>query len=175
MLKELPDVSSLESLYKMYKNQIYTLCVRLTGSKTHADDLFGDTWIKVAEKMNNIKKEKNPMNWIYTVCLNIYRKSAPKWKEIDVSDDFFNDDNTTEIFGKDSNTEELIIEKETMMQLQKAVSKLNDKYRIPIILFYFRSFSYKEIAEIMKLPMSTVKFRLNYAKELLKKEMEVSL
>ena len=62
-----------------------------------------------------------------------------------------------------------------MKQLQKTLSTLNDKYRIPIILFYFRDFSYNEIAEMMKLPMSTVKFRLNHAKELLKKEMEVLL
>jgi len=174
MLKERPDNLNLENLYEMYKNQIYTLCVRLTGSKTHADDLFGDTWVKVAEKMNNIKKEKNPMNWIYTVCLNIYRKSAPKWKKVEVEDDFFDDDNA-EIIGKETNTEEIMIEKETMKQLQKTLSTLNDKYRIPIILFYFRDFSYNEIAEMMKLPMSTVKFRLNHAKELLKKEMEVLL
>jgi len=170
-----PNILNLETLYKTYKNQIYTLCIRLTGSKTHADDLFGDTWVKVAEKMKNIKKEKNPMNWIYTVCLNIYRKSAPKWEKVEVNDDFFYDEEESEVFGKDTNVEEVIIERETMKQLQKAVFALNDKYRIPILLFYFRSFSYNEISEIMKINMSTVKFRLNYAKELLKKEMEVSL
>ena len=169
------DVLSLETLYKMYKNQIYTLCIRLTRSKMHADDLFGETWVRVAEKLNNIRKEKNPMNWIYTVCLNIYRKSAPKWKEVDVAEAFFDDDAATELFGKATNVtaDELMVEQETMQQLQKAMAALDDKYRIPIILFYFKELSYNEIAEIMKLNMSTVKFRLSHAKELLKKEMEV--
>jgi RNA polymerase sigma-70 factor (ECF subfamily) len=157
----------------MYKNQIYTLCIRLTQSPTHAEDLFGETWVKVAEKINNIKKEKNPMNWIYTVCLNLYRKSAPKWRKEDVSDDFFDDE--TILFEKELNTEENIIKKETLQQMYKAVSALSDTYRIPIILFYFRDLSYKEISEMMKLPIGTVKFRLNYAKKLLQKEMEVLL
>jgi len=165
------DITSLENLYQTNKNQIYTLCVRLTRSKIQAEDLFGATWVKVAEKLDNINKEKNPGNWIYTVCLNIYRKSAPKWKEIDISED----EATSEIFDKvnDTTVEENIIEQETMQQLQRAISVLDDKYRIPIILFYFRELSYKEISKMMKLPMSTVKFRLSYAKELLKKEMEV--
>jgi len=169
------DVLSLETLYKMYKNQIYTLCIRLTRSKMHADDLFGETWVRVAEKLSNIRKEKNPMNWIYTVCLNIYRKSAPKWKEVDVAEAFFDNDAAAELFGKATNVnaDELMIEQETMQQLQKAMAALDDKYRIPIILFYFKELSYNEIAEIMKLNMSTVKFRLSHAKELLKKEMEV--
>jgi RNA polymerase sigma-70 factor (ECF subfamily) len=85
MTKNHPEVLSLESLYETYKNQIYTLCVRLTRSKNHADDLFGDTWVRVAEKISHIKKETNPMNWIYTVCLNLYRKSAPKWEKVDFS------------------------------------------------------------------------------------------
>lgn len=174
MAKEtLQDILSLENLYNMYKNQIYTLCFRLTCSKTHADDLFGETWVKVAKKIANIKKEKNPMGWIYTICLNIYRKSASKWKEVNVADD----DAVFGILAKtdDANIDEIIIKNETMKQLQKAVLNLNDKYRIPIILFYFRDLSYNEISDIMKLPMSTVKFRLSHAKELLKKEMEVSL
>ena len=167
------DILNLENLYKTYKNQIYTLCIKLTRSQMHADDLFGATWVNVAEKFGNIKKEKNPMNWIYTVCLNIYRKSAPKWQEVDV----FDENITLEIMSRtqDTNTEEIIVEREQMQQLQKAISLLNDKYRIPIILFYFKELSYKEISQIMKLPLSTVKFRLNYAKELLKKEMEVFL
>ena len=166
MAKKNIDVLTLETLYEMYKNQIYTLCLRLTRSKLHADDLFGDTWIKVVEKFANIKKEKNPINWIYTVCLNIYRKSAPKWKKINDAEN----DVVLENFGNTFSVEEIMVKQETMRQLQKAVSSLNDKYRIPIILFYFRDLSYNEISEIMKLPMNTVKFRLNHAKELLKKK-----
>lgn len=165
------DILQLENLYKMYKNQIYTLCIRLTRSKMQADDLFGETWVRVAEKMDNLQKGKNPANWIYTVCLNIYRKSAPKWKDVDVS----NDDIASEIFGTahDANADKIMIEQETVQHLQKAVSALDDKYRIPIILFYFRELSYKEISKIMNLHIGTVKFRLNHAKKLLKKEMEV--
>ena len=165
------EIINLETLYEQYKNQIYTLCVRLVYAKDLADDLFSETWVKAAEKFHQMDYKKSPANWIYTICLNTYRKSRIKQRQ------FTNilEDNTEIINIKDDDlqAEENMIKKETSLQLQKALMKLNDKYRLPIILFYFRDLSYNDIASIMKLPLSTVKFRLNQGKMLLKKEMEV--
>jgi len=161
---------NLETLYEQYKNQIYTLCIKLVYSKDLADDLFSETWVKAAEKFYQIDYKKSPANWVYTICLNIYRKSIKKKQIINILND------STEIaYIKDDNlqAEENLIKKETSLQLQKALIKLNDKYRLPIILFYFRDLSYNDISTILKLPLSTVKFRLNHGKMLLKKEMEV--
>ncbi|MDR0367769.1 MAG: sigma-70 family RNA polymerase sigma factor [Bacteroidales bacterium] len=161
--------NNLEILYEQYKNQIYTLCIRLVYSKDSADDLFGETWTKAAEKLYQLDSQKNAANWIYTICLNIYRKSLRRKQIINISDNYMDFSHT-----KDDNlhAEDKMIEKETTLQLQNALTKLNDKYRLPIILFYFRDLSYNDISSILKLPLSTVKFRLNQAKILLKKEME---
>lgn len=167
-----PEILSLEALYEKYKNQIYTLCIRLTLNKDSAEDLFCDTWAKVAEKYGHINHEKNQMNWIYTVCLNIYRKSVSRRKPLTFFDDY------TEMMlikSDDADAESALAEQETSAQLQKALANLKDKYRVPVTLFYFKDLSYNDIASIMNIPLSTVKFRLNQAKVLLRKEMEAYL
>lgn len=165
-MNDQPKIQSLEELYDACKTQIYTLCRRLTGEKALADDLFSETWVKVAEKQGNIRRNGNPRAWVYTVCINLYRKSGAHRMHRVEHENF----SGQEAF--EANAEESLIEQEQSRALRKALAGLDDKYRIPLILFYFRDLSYEDIARIMKLPMSTVKYRLNQAKKLLKKEME---
>ena len=54
----------------------------------------------------------------------------------------------------------------------EAVMKLDRKYRVPILLFYYEGYSTKEIASILKLPEKTVSTRLFRARKLLKADLE---
>lgn len=163
------DNISLEQLYNRYKSQIYSLCIRLTMSKEYSEDLFADTWAKVAEKFDQLDPSQNSFNWIYTICLNIYRKEKLKRSFLTL---FSSQTDHPEAMHTCNNAEDLLIEKEETIRLQSALKKLKDKYRIPIILYYFRDLSYKDISEVMDLPLSTIKFRLNQAKKLIKTELE---
>jgi len=160
----------VESLYEAYKNRVYSLCVKLTGSRSGAEDLFCETWMKIIEKHRNLKSDKDPANWIYTVCLNLYRKSYAKSKRLPMS--ARDHESVLREIHTDENLEARVAASEETAKLRAAISKLDDKYRVPLILFYFREDSYKDIADVMKLPMSTVKYRIHRAKKLLRSEME---
>ena len=56
--------------------------------------------------------------------------------------------------------------------LHLAIQRLNEKYRIPIVLFYFHEKKYEEIAEIMSITLSTVKTRILRGKTMLKKVID---
>ena len=71
--------------------------------------------------------------------------------------------------------EEEAIQKELREMVRKAVAGLDEKYRIPIYLFYTEQLTVEEISKILKLPQGTVKTRLYKARKLLKKELEVVL
>ena len=62
--------------------------------------------------------------------------------------------------------------RETCRALRRAVRRLPDKYRIPILLYYMEELTQREIAHIMKLPEETVKTRLRRAKAILRKDLE---
>ena len=78
--------------------------------------------------------------------------------------------------GTDTNpVEKAYLEKERRCPVREAVAKLDEKYRIPVYLYYTVQLSVADIAEVMKLPTATVKNRLHRARKLLKKELEVVL
>lgn len=148
--------------------------MKLTASRSAADDLFGETWLRVTEKHLSLKPDKNPSNWLYTVCLNIYRKSYAKAARLPVREFLAQEeqDNVLGGLAEPNSVEDEISAKQEAVALHKAMTGLQDKYRLPLLLFYFRDLSYKDLGKVLKLPMSTVKFRIHKAKELLRKEME---
>jgi len=143
--------------------------MKLTGSRPKAEDLFSETWLKVAEKHRNLHPDQDPQNWIYTVCLNLYRKSYAKARR----EGLWVVDSETALreFQAGGDVETDAVDAEDAARLRTALEKLDDKYRVPLILFYYREESYKDIALIMKLPMSTIQYRIHQAKKILHKEM----
>ena len=159
-----------EEIFDKYKNQIYSLCLKLTRDKSDAEDLFGNTWAKVYAKIFGLKNELNPFSYIYTVCINIYRKNLKKKSKSLKAD--FKTEKEYNLFLERPDTvdvENKTIEDEEKLLLKKAIDNLNDKYRVPLILFYYRDCSYNDVANILKLPVSTVKYRLSFAKSQLSK------
>ena len=71
--------------------------------------------------------------------------------------------------------EEEAIQNELREMVRKAVAGLDEKYRIPVYLFYTEQLTVEEISKVLKLPQRTVKTRLYKARKLLKKELEVVL
>ena len=68
-----------------------------------------------------------------------------------------------------------VLQQELQEQVRNAVKNLNEKYRIPVYLYYTLQLSVEEIANTMEIPQGTVKNRLHKARVLLKKELEVVL
>ncbi len=71
--------------------------------------------------------------------------------------------------------EEQMISGEEKQLVQRAVSGLPERYRLPVLLFYMEELKLSEIAQVLNIPEGTVKSRLFKAKKLLKKELEVVL
>ncbi|MBR1744258.1 MAG: sigma-70 family RNA polymerase sigma factor [Lachnospiraceae bacterium] len=70
------------------------------------------------------------------------------------------------------NPEHRTIEEETNLEIRRAVRRLPEKYRQPVILYYSADLKTKEISECLRISENTVKTRLRKARELLKKELE---
>lgn len=75
--------------------------------------------------------------------------------------------------GTVNEVEEVFLQKELNEFIRSKVSKLDEKYRIPIYLYYTEQLSVEEIGRVLKLPTGTVKTRLHTARNMLKKELEV--
>ncbi|WP_154439595.1 sigma-70 family RNA polymerase sigma factor [Tissierella pigra] len=163
----------IDLLVNEYKTKIYTFCFHLSKNKQDADDLFQDTWIKVFSSIDSFDESKSFEGWLYTITLNCYRdkyRKAKRWLNRIID---FNDTDTKNKILENAKSklglpEEEYCEEEEKRKVQQAVDKLDDKYRLPLVLYHFKSLSYKEIGEMLEIPEGTVKSRINTARKKLK-------
>ncbi|WP_425449358.1 RNA polymerase sigma factor [Dethiothermospora halolimnae] len=170
------QINSIDILIERYKGPLYKMCFRLTNDRYESDDLFQDTWIKVIKKIETFDHNKVFKTWLYTICVNTYKDKYRKKKRwLNVIKDFFSNetkDNKMRKVGEEYLVDEEILDREIKNVLKKKIKNLDDDFKIPLILFYFKDISYKEIATILDIPIGTVKSRLNIAKKKIKKSME---
>lgn len=165
----------MEYLVHKYKNTLYKLCFHLTNNKYESEDLFQNTWMKVIDKIDTFDEKKEFKNWLYTITVNLYRDNYRRKKRwLNRIVEYFSEEKKENDFSKVKSSYgnpekdmELNMEKQKML---KIVNNMDDKYKVPIILYYFKEMNQKDISIIMDIPVGTVKSRLNYAKMVIKEE-----
>ncbi|WP_353095961.1 sigma-70 family RNA polymerase sigma factor [Tissierella praeacuta] len=170
-------IKDIELVINENKTKLYTFCFHLSKNAQEAEDLFQDTWIKVFSSIESFDESKSFEGWLYTIALNCYRdkyRKAKRWlnRIVDFTDSNEKNrilDNANSILGL---PEEEYCREEEKERIQKAIRKLGDKHKLPLILYYFKSLSYREIAEILEVSEGTIKSRINTAKKKLKEILE---
>ena len=166
-----------QRLIEKHKILLYSLAIKLTRNKHDAEDLFQDTWVKVFRKLDSFDENKSFENWLYTICLNTYRDQYSKKKRwLNIIQDFFStkekDQTLQRIKNSDMSVEEQILHSDEQSNLKEQLDRLSETFRIPIILYFFHELTYKEIAEVLKIPEGTVKSRISLGKKKLKQLLQ---
>lgn len=168
----------LEQCIHEYGKDIYALCSRLTRSTQEAEDLYQDTFLKVVELGDKIDYEQNPKSYMVSIALRIWKNRKRKYawrKRIAGMEQLTEEAVSSETVGQGDSAEEEFLQKELKEQVIEAVSGLEDRYRIPVYLYYTLQLPVEQIGKIMKLPQGTIKSRLYKARKLLKQKLEVVL
>ena len=131
-------------------------------------DVTQEVFIKLYRFLHQFNQERFT-TWLYKITLNTardyYRKETrEKNKEAKIIEN-------TQQFNFDSAEMKVLLFEEER-QLHEAIIQLDEKYRIPLILYYFQDLSYQQIADVQNISMSAVKTRLFRAKDALKKVMQ---
>lgn len=168
----------LEQCINEYGKDIYAFCSQLTRSTQEAEDLYQDTFLKAVELGEKIDYEKNPKSYLVSIALRIWKNRKRKYawrKRIAGTEQIVEETVNTEAINQVQSVEETLLKQELREQVKAAVEKLDDRYRLPVYLYYTLQLSVEQIGKIMKLPQGTVKSRLYKARRLLKQELEVVL
>ncbi|MEZ3443731.1 MAG: RNA polymerase sigma factor [Lachnospiraceae bacterium] len=164
----------LENYIDAYGRDLYSFCCSVTRSRQEADDLYQDTFLKLYELSDKLVIRTNPKSFLMGVALNLYRnykrKLSVRQRIVGVSVSIDETAENIPVEGQD--TEELMISREEGQIVRRAVAKLPDKYRIPILLYYMEELSQAEIAAAMRISESAVKTRLHRAKKILREKLE---
>ena len=156
----------IDEYIQQYGKRLYGLCLSLCANSFDADDLYQETWLKVVKYISQYDPAKEFEPWLTKICVNTYRNILRR-----ITRSPFLNFKTTE--EKDA----LLCaipdtEKTDYSALYEAIDGLPEKYRIAVILFYFRDMDIKATAHVIGIPEGTVKSRLSKARKLLKEVLD---
>jgi RNA polymerase sigma-70 factor (ECF subfamily) len=167
-------------LIKRYERPVYSLIYRMVRDNETAEDLAQETFIKVLNNIDRYRPEFKFSSWLFKIANNItidhLRRRQLDTISIEGSPDALTGERlrataVTVASGGESPLEELE-SKEIGASIEEAIAKLRPEYRACIILRHVEDYSYDEIAEIVKLPLGTVKTYIHRARQELREHLE---
>jgi len=140
--------------------KIYQYCLLRVRDHGYAEDLTQETFLKFFQAFERYKHYGKALNYLYVIAGNLCK-------------DHFRKEGRMEVYEM---SEEIAVEHmgqvEKRMEIYEALDKLPEEIREVVILFFFQEISQKEIARMMGIKLSLVKYRVSKAKELLSKQLE---
>lgn len=151
------------------QNQLLHFAMSLTADTEEAQDLLQETFLKALIYTDKFTQNTNFRAWVYTIMkntfINNYRRNIKGKNTFDTSNNDFHLKSQKD--NDYPSPESIYCSKEII----KCINDLGDEYKIPFNRF-LEGFSYKEIAEELKIPLGTVKSRIFFTREKLEKALK---
>ncbi len=168
------ETVEINALINEYGDAVLSFCVYLAKNRADGEDLFQQTFLKAIENAHKIDSNRNPKSYLISIAINLWKnvtqKRARQWRLFRLFDT--NSDEVAAVADSSVDIEGGVIAGFESDVLRRAINSLDEKYRVPIILFYSENMKIAEIADILNKPEGTIKRHLHEAKQRIKTEME---
>jgi RNA polymerase sigma-70 factor, ECF subfamily len=170
---------AFRELLTRYERPVFSLIFRMVRDRTLAEDLSQEAFIRAFNAIGTYKTGYKFSNWILKIANNHTIDHLRKRKLDTVSIDGSPHARTAEeasqsrviIESRDETPAEYVENRELGSQIENAIGGLREEYRTVIVLRHVDGYAYEEIAEIMELPLGTVKTYLHRARGELRKSL----
>ncbi len=171
------DRDAFDTLVRAYEKRVYNLAYRLSGSYDEANDISIDAFLRVFQALKMFRGDANFSTWLFRIVTNVYldrRKRTRNKQHVSLEEYVELEENSVARQIEDPGpTPDIVAEShERAAILQSAIASLPDYQRTMVVLYHTEGLSYDEIAEVLSLPIGTVKSRLNRARLTLREKLE---
>ena len=164
------DKTAITQLLQEYQLDVFRLALSILNDPGEASEVTQDTFISALRAMSTYREKSKLRNWLFTIAINFSRSRLRKRKALERLQRTL-----TAIFHTQSQhiptPEDLIVSQEEDAAIWKALGKLGEKQRTPLVLRYYHDLSIAEIAELLNLKEGTVHSRLSIGRERLRSEL----
>ena len=157
-----------EELFLPFVESLFSFSYHLTRQEEDAQDLVQETLLKAFKSINTFQREANPKAWLFSILKNSYINTYRKKKRQAVEVAFEEKKEKSDITDLRKEIFDPLFDDE----VTRAIYQLSDTYRLILLLSDLEGFSYEEIAEILKLPLGTVRSRLFRARKMLRENLK---
>ncbi|MCG8407146.1 MAG: RNA polymerase sigma factor [Phycisphaerales bacterium] len=164
--------ASFTVLVQRYSSALFQFVARFVRNTAGAEDVVQETFVQVHQSASGFDRNRRFRPWLFTIAANKARdqlRGRVRKREVSLSvPQGASDDEESvsylDFFSDDSNSPSDILETDEQQALvRKIVSQMPDHLREVLVLGYYQRFPYKEIAEVLSIPLGTVKSRLHAA------------
>ena len=172
--------AAYRELLTRYERPVFSLVFRMVRDRETAEDLSQETFVKVLNNLDRYSPEFKFSSWLFKIANNLTIDHLRRRRIDTISIEGAPDAVTAEsaratsiavVSGDESPLEELE-SKELGIAIERAIGKLRPEYRACIMLRHVEDKSYEEIAEIVKLPLGTVKTYIHRARHELRAALD---
>jgi RNA polymerase sigma-70 factor (ECF subfamily) len=162
-----------------YMAPLYTAALRMTRNPADAEDLVQETYLKAYRGFGGFQEGTNLKAWLYRILTNTFinsyraKKRRPDESELDEVEDLYlyRRLGGLEAAAVGRSAEDELMDLVTDSEVKEAIESLPEQFRMAVLLADVEGFSYKEIAEILDIPIGTVMSRLHRGRKALQKAL----
>jgi len=165
------EEAAFRELVNRYKNSLYAFLRQFLNRQDLVEDVFQDTFLQLFSSRASFDTSRPLRPWLFTIAANKAKDALRKWQRtaavpigtIADSEESSFDDVLNTISSYTTTPSENLERDETAARVERVIADMPENLREILILAYFNKFSYKQMAEILSIPIGTVKSRLHTA------------
>jgi len=171
------DIEAFDRLVERFQNRVYNLCLWQLGDADEAADAAQDAFVRAWRALPKFRGDCAFSTWIHRIAVNVARDCQARRRNAPLAFSTLQNEDEPDFAERapdDPNARpaETAVRLERQTAVRRALAELAPHHRIALVLFDIEGHSYEEVATILKLPMGTVKSRLNRARLALREKLE---
>jgi len=166
------DQAAFAELATRHQRYVYNLAYRLLRDPHEAEDLAQEAFLRASRGLGDFRRQARFTTWLYRIVTNLcYNRLGDLRRQLLAVDV---DDGLDALAAHPEQDPPAAFEAaEQRALLHRQIAALPAKYQLVITLFYLQEFSYQEIAQVLDLPLGTVKTHLFRARERLQQQLQI--
>lgn len=168
------DQNAYAVLVERHSDLVYAIVSRIVLNEADADDVAQETFVRAYHALPRFRGDSKFSSWLYRIAVNRSLTHLKRKKRRAAALDPTTGARAeveASLAGSREGPEEAVLRDERRAAVRAAVAELPARYRAVVTLFYLEEKSYKEVAEILGIPMGTLKTHLHRARALLKEAL----
>ncbi|MDT8301514.1 MAG: sigma-70 family RNA polymerase sigma factor [Sedimentisphaerales bacterium] len=177
------EEAAFREIVNRYKNGLYAFLRMFLNRRELVEDVFQETFLQLFNSKESFDTSRPLRPWLFTIAANKAKDALRKWQRKNAipigtmtdSEDMSFDDMLNSVSSDSTMPYDQLQKDETALRVRRIISDMPENLREILVFAYFNRFSYKQMAEILSIPIGTVKSRLHTAVSRFSKEWKTSV
>lgn len=174
------DLTAFDDIVAQHQDRVFNLCYWVLGDRDDAADAAQEAFVRAYRALSRFRGDSAFSTWLHRIAVNVSNDMIQRRRRVPLLyADLSSAENGAESDPADFHVTEtheepsrVVLRLERTEAVRQALAKLPDHYRLVLVLFDLHSHSYEEVANLLELPLGTVKSRLNRARQALRELLQ---